>query len=222
MFGFVLSFLGAVTMLDAPSEGALSYDACIAAVEADASVGRDYAEKWDALGGGKAAKHCAAVAALAVGSPLSAGAMLVDLAKDELDPGAAARLYLQGAEAFMDGAARAQAFKAVHDAYKVVPDAPDLHMAAATIYATGEEWEGVVLALTALSKHADLSADAYALRARAFFEQENYDAAASDVALALSMDPLLVDGLVLRGKLTEKGVVVPGRFMTTPETQVRP
>ncbi len=204
---FLLGALIAADPSDPPAPR--TYEGCVAAVEADPGAGRHYAESWSAEGGGKAAKHCAAIAALALGSPLSAGAMLVDLAKAEADPGAAARLSLQAAEAFMEGRARVQAFDALRQTYDIVPDAPDVHMAAATIYATGEEWAGVVLALTALARHADLSADAYALRARAHFEQDEMDAAAKDVARALSLDPLMVDALVLRGKLTEAGVTLP-------------
>ena len=201
---FLLASLTAAN-LDAPR----TYDDCVAAVEAAPSAGRDYAESWSAEGGGKAAKHCAAIAALALGSPLSAGAMLLDLAKAETDPGAAARLSLQAAEAFMEGNARPQAFAALRQTYEAAPDAPDVHMAAATIYATGEEWAGGILALTALARHADLSADAYALRAQAYLEQEDMQAAATDVTHALTLDPLLVDALVLRGRLLEAGVALP-------------
>jgi tetratricopeptide (TPR) repeat protein len=187
-----------------------SYEACAALTETDPAKAQVYAERWIAEGGGRPARHCAAIAALGLGAPASAGALLSDLAVDEAaDPAAAARLYLQAGEAFMQAGRRDQAFAALRAAYEAVPDAAEVHMAAATIYAAGEEWEGVILTLNALERHADLSADAYALRGRAQFNLGRVPAAARDTVRALSLDPLLVDALVLRGDVIEAGVALP-------------
>ncbi|MEM9232830.1 MAG: hypothetical protein AAGA69_01165 [Pseudomonadota bacterium] len=187
-----------------------SYETCTDLVQADPMAALDYAEAWQTEGGGAPARHCVAIATLGLGRPASAGAMLARLADEETyDAGVAARLYIQAAEALMAGGRREQAFLALKGAYEKAPDTPEVHMSAAAIYATGSEWEGVILTLDALARFADLSADAYALRGRARFEREQYAASARDVSKALSLDPYLVDAIVLRGDLLNRGHAIP-------------
>lgn len=187
-----------------------SHDACTRLVQTDAAQALDYAEAWQMEGGGAAARHCAAIATLGLGRPASAGAMLARLADEETyDPGVAARLYIQAAEALMAGGRREEAFIALKGAYEKAPDTPEVHMSAAAIYATGSEWEGVILTLDALARFANLSADAYALRGRAKFERDQYAASARDVSKALALDPYLVDAIVLRGDLLNRGHSIP-------------
>lgn len=202
----LLTLTAALSLQTAPS-----YEACVAKVAEAPEAGRAYAESWQSEGGGNAAKHCAATAALAMDAPLSAGAMLMDLGKaEEQDPGTAARIYLQAAEAFMEGGNEDAAYAALRASYGLVPDAPEIHMTAAMIYATGGQWEGVVLTLMALEKYAPLSADALALRGRAHFHRKEWNKAAKDAVKALELDPNLVDALVLRGDLLVQGVALPG------------
>lgn len=199
-----------------PSAGAgPEYEACIAAVAASPVGGQRHAESWLGDGGGAPARHCVAVAALAMNAPASAAIMLMELAAGETaDPGLAARLYLQAASAFMQAGLKDEAFAALRSTYDLVPDAPEVHMTAATIYATGDRWDGVILTLTALEKFAALSADAFVLRGRAHLEEGQTDKAAHDAARALALDPYLVDGLVLRGDLAAKGVALPKQAPT--------
>ncbi|MEM9988911.1 MAG: hypothetical protein AAF723_05265 [Pseudomonadota bacterium] len=203
---WIFFILASVSVAPAP-QPIPSYDSCAALAEQDPGAGRAQAEAWMADGGGRPAKHCLALATLGLGSPASAGAILAELAEAErADPGVAARLYVQSAEAFMQAGRRDDALAALRETYKIIADAPEVHMAAATIYATAEEWEGVVLTLNALERYADLSADAFALRARAYVERGDTLKAAKDVKKALKLDPLLVDALVLRGELLQAGV----------------
>ena len=187
-----------------------NYNSCVGLVDDAPEAARAYAERWMRDGGGNEAKHCAAVAALALDAPGSAGALLADLAEAEVtDPGVAARLFIQSAEAFMQAGKKTESYAALRGAYKAVPDAAEVHMAAAPIYAAGAQWEGVVLTINALERHADLSADALALRARAHFRRGAYDLSAYDTSRALTHDPYLIDALVLRGDLLEQGVAIP-------------
>ncbi|WOI53572.1 hypothetical protein [Parvularcula sp. LCG005] len=202
---FALLALAALTIAEPRS-----YDTCVALAETSADEARLYADAWLAEGGNRPARHCAAVAALANGSAASAGAMLARLAEDEaVTPEVSARLYIQSAEAFIDAGREDQAFAALRAAYSAVPDAAEVHMAAAAIYATAEEWQGVILTIRALERHANLSADAYALRGRAHFNRDELVEAALDASRALAIDTLLVDALVLRGDLAQAGVALP-------------
>lgn len=184
--------------------------ACGAEVARDPAAGAAYAAKWSAEGGGLPARHCTATALLAMGEATSAAVLLADIAEAErARPGVAARLKLQSAEAFMAAGRRGDAYAMLRDVYALVPDAPEVHMIAATIYATGEEWEGVVLSLNALERHTDLSADAYVLRGRANLQLGRMSGAALDTVRALSLDARLVDALVLRGELRAAGISLP-------------
>lgn len=205
--------LAGATALAAAQDGQAtprSYEACAALAAEDAAAGLVYAEAWQADGGARAARHCAAVAALGLGKGVSAGHILNDLAATlENDPGAAAGLYVQAAEAFMAGGARDDAFAALDMARGIAPGALEIDMAAVGVYATAAHWPGVVDAIDALEAAADLSADAYALRGRARFEIGHYQGAANDAARALRLDPYLIDAIVLRGDLLNRGQALP-------------
>ncbi|MGV6821147.1 MAG: tetratricopeptide repeat protein [Parvularcula sp.] len=212
---FVLG-LAALAAVDGPS---FTYETCAQQLTADAETALSYAEQWESLGGGDEALHCRAMALLALDLPEQAAQLVAHLAqKSRSDPGVATRLYIQTAEAWMAAGRKKESYAALREAYGLTPDAPALHMASATIYATGAQWEGVVLALNALERHAPLSADALALRARAKFERSEFDSAGKDVADALALDPLLVDALVLRGRLAEAGHPIPDDpFTSAPD-----
>ncbi len=204
-------FIGALALLqaEATEEPVSDYEACAELATTSPDAAARFAEQWMSDGGGIEAKHCAAIAMLAQGAPRSAGALLIDLAESkEANPVLASQLYVQAAEALLSGGAKEKAFEAVRSAYRLMPDAPEIHVAAAAIYATAEEWEGVKLTLTALERQAALSADAYALRGRAHFELGDHQAATEDVVRALELEPLLVDALVLRGDLLTAGYPV--------------
>ncbi|ADM09157.1 hypothetical protein PB2503_05417 [Parvularcula bermudensis HTCC2503] len=192
-----------------------SHEACTALSISSPQAALDYAEAWLAERGGRPAEHCLALAHLANGRDRQAADRLKSLAdREREDPGIAARLYIQAAEAYMSGGARSEAFEMLRSAYGLAGDAPSLHMAAAGIYATGQQWEGVILSLSALSRHAALSADALSLRARAYLEEGQIQRAAEDVQAALAIDPYLVDALVLRGDLIQRGVSMPTPTLT--------
>ena len=187
-----------------------SHAACVELTSEDPFAGLDYAEAWQAEAGGRPARHCLALATLATDRPGAAGEMLVTLAGEERsDPGVAARLYLQGAEALMAGRRREEALKALDKAYELAGNEPEVHMSAAGIYATADDWTGVITALDALEKGAALSADALTLRGRAYYSLEKYEEAARDASKALHIDPLLIDAIVLRGDLLNMGRPLP-------------
>lgn len=187
-----------------------SYDDCTKVVAETPTLGLDYAESWQMQGGGASAKHCRAIALLALEKPGRAGDILLALAKEEEnDPGIAARLYLQAAEAFAAGRRKEPAMSALQRAYALTETQPEVDMTAAAVYATLKEWKGTVLALHSLEKMTGLSGDALALRARANFELGELEAAAADVSAALHLDPYLVDAIVLRGDLLGRHQVIP-------------
>ena len=200
----------AMTAMVSASPETRSYEECTGRIEQDPAAGLDYAEAWRVEGGGDPALHCQAIAMLASGQGTRAGQILTGLADRQIaDAGVAAKLYIQAAEAFMAVGQKDEAYAALKSAYAHAADTPEVHMSAAAIYATGEEWDGVILTIKALERFVPLSADAYILRGRAYFSKGELEKAASETSAALKIDPYLVDAIVLRGDLIGAGVSIP-------------
>lgn len=208
---FAFGVAAAQPLEAARPNGPFDYETCTDRIDTSPEEARAYAERWLTAGGGDPARHCNALAAIALGAEQSAGLMLAKLAEKyhRSDPATAAQYYGQAAEAFMSAGAKDGAFSALEAAYDVMPDAGPVHMIAAAVYATGEEWDGTARAINALARHAVLSSDAHALRGRAYFEQARYDDAKKDAIAALELDPTLVDAILLRGDLIGVGVKMP-------------
>ena len=208
LFMLILSLAAAITLV--ADTAPRSHADCVALTTRDAFAGLDYAEAWEAEAGGRPARHCLALANLAMDRPEVAGDMLVMLAKEERqDPGVAARLYLQGAEALMAGGRKEDSLSALQAAYDLAGDEPEVHLSAAGIYATADDWEGVIRTLDRLENRAALSADALTLRGRAYYSLEKFEEAARDASRALHLDPYLIDAIVLRGDLLNNGKPLP-------------
>lgn len=183
---------------------------CLTLVEADLEVGRLAAQQWSSEGGGADALHCLSVADLAAGFPKLAAARLEDIAhrKDAGDDYVRARLLAQAAFAWLKGGETEFAAKAIQDAFDLVPDSGELHMTAAQIYAAQKKWQQVVISVTEAEDAGFVSPSAFISRGRAYITFGNYERAAQDVVNALSLDPMYVDALVLRGELQQRGVVI--------------
>ncbi len=183
---------------------------CLTLVEADLEVGRLAAQQWSAEGGGADALHCLSVADLAAGFPKLAAARLEEIAhrKDAGDDYVRARLLAQAAYAWLQGSETEFASKAIQDAFILVPDSGELHLTAAQIYAAQKKWQQVVISVTEAEDAGFVSSTAYVLRGRGYITFGNYERAAQDVVNALTVDPLNVDALVLRGELQQRGIVI--------------
>lgn len=186
------------------------YAACIARIDEDANQGRRAALRWITDGGGDPAVHCAAIADLANDLPKLAATRLWDLAEANAarDPGLAARLYSQAADAFLAANVEAEALEAIEQAYGLVPDALELHLVAARVFAGTGRWGRARRALDEAEQIAPLDAPSLVLRGRAHQALANYDAAAKDVAEALNLNPDNIDALLLRGELVQIGYAI--------------
>ncbi len=183
---------------------------CLTLVEADLEVGRLAAQQWSAEGGGADALHCLAVADLAAGFPKLAAARLEEIAhrKDAGDDYVRARLLAQAATAWLKGGEIEFAAKAIEDAFTLVPDSGELHLTAAQVYAAQKKWQQVVFSVTAAEDAGFVTSSAFVLRGRGYITFGNYERAAQDVVNALTVEPLNVDALVLRGELQQRGIVI--------------
>jgi tetratricopeptide (TPR) repeat protein len=206
-----MNILGIIAALAAATsfEGS-RYDDCIALVEGNLEAGRIAAQQWVTEGGGANARHCLAVADLKAGFPKLAAARLEEIVerKDAGDDFVRARILAQAAEAWLIAKENDYAEKALLRALELVPDSGELQLTAAKVYSAQERWQDVIDAVDAAETAGFVSAETYVLRGKAYYAFANYETAARDVVNALTIDPVNVDALVLRGELQQTGVVI--------------
>ncbi len=216
----LVAFLAALAAVAEADPGKTRYEECVALVADDIEAGRAHAQQWAMLGGGPDARHCLAVADLAAGFPALSAARLEDLAErnDAGDDFIRARLLAEAAEAWLEAGKIGAAERAIAAAFDIVPDAGELHLTAAKVFAAGKRWQKASASVTAAEKAGFVSADAYVIRGRALAALGDYEAAAQDVVNALSLNPSNVDALVLRGDIQQTGVVIEV-FLGDPEAE---
>ena len=186
------------------------YHDCISLVEADLEIGRIAAQQWVSEGGGANARHCLAIADLKAGFPKLAAIRLEEVAErqDAGDDYMRARIYSQAAKAWLEAEEAGHAEDALKQAFQLTPDAGELHLTAAHVYAAQERWQSVIDSVGKAGEADFASAETYVLRGKAYAAFGNYQTAAEDVVNALTLDPVNVDALVLRGELQQAGVVI--------------
>ena len=110
-----------------PSGADDPYQACLASTDADPAQALDDALAWEQAGGGNPARHCAALATLALGRPADAAQMLETLALDlaGIDAAASLALMLDAADMWLDAGAPARAEGLYAAALESAPDWPD-------------------------------------------------------------------------------------------------
>lgn len=187
---------------------------CVRLIVEDLARGREGAQQWALEGGGAPAQHCLAIADLAAGFPKLAAARLTDLAErpDAGDDAARARVLAEAALAWLDAADVARAEDAINEAKARDPALLELNFIAAKIFAADERWQAAADAVTAAEENGLKAPEAYVIRARAYRALGRDADAADDVVAALTLDPLNVDALTLRGELRQAGVEIEAYF----------
>lgn len=199
-----------------------TYRACIAGVRKEPEIVRRRAAQWLNEGGGAPALHCQAVADLAAGNPRLAALRLMDIAKRQ-DAGDAlmrARVLAQAALAFLEADAPDLADSAIKGAYALAPEGGEIHLLAAKVYVARGNNQAAIDAVTAAEKQGLASASGFVARSRAYLALQQPRAAADDVVNALTLDPLNVDALTLRGDLAVLGVDIEAS-VTEADTPLR-
>lgn len=186
------------------------YVDCVEFLKADLELGRLAAQQWVDEGGGAPARHCLAIADIEAGFPKLAALRFEEIAqrKDAGDDYVRARLYSQAAEAWLEAEESGHAEAALDKALDLVPDSAELQLTAGKIYAAQERWQDAIEAITAAEDGGFASAATYVIRGRARYVLGAYERAADDVVAALSIDPVNVDALVLRGDLARMGMTI--------------
>lgn len=178
------------------------YHDCLAAARANPEAGYERAQAWAGLGGGEAARHCAAVALIGLGKHEQAARSLEDLAQQSRRaPAVRAGMLAQAGQAWLLAHNPERANAAQTAAIGLVKDNPDLYIDRAATLAEAKNYREAVDDLdTALTLDPN-RADALVFRASALRYTEAFDLARRDVDRALRLVPNHVEALLERGIL---------------------
>ncbi|MEM1150990.1 MAG: tetratricopeptide repeat protein [Pseudomonadota bacterium] len=178
---------------------------CLARTETDPEAAYEDGLAWLAEGGRPSARHCAAVALIALGHPEEGAARLEELANAPDAGGIDIRTaYLgQAGNAWLLAGAPEAAILTLTNALKLAPGDPDLLKDRAAALIASERWQEAVSDLDATVASTPLDAEALTLRARAYMELERFDLAIADIEIARGSAPDNIDILLLRGDIRE-------------------
>jgi tetratricopeptide (TPR) repeat protein len=180
------------------------YEDCLELTRADPDLARAAAERWEAMGGGEAARHCLALALLGQGDPSRAAERMEALAMRSDAPAAArAAVYGQAAEAWTMARQPGRAFAAATLGLILMPDDVELLTSRAmTLVEMGRTAEAIgdldrVLAIE------PRRVEALVLRAAGRRRLDRIAEAEADVAHALQLAPDSAEALLERGILRQ-------------------
>jgi tetratricopeptide (TPR) repeat protein len=180
------------------------YDQCMTMIAADPEGAEAIATSWQAKGGGDAAVHCQALAAIANGEPETGAAMLENLAHgDKAASLTRAVLLGQAAEARMMAEQANLAFKDTTEALAIAPDDPDLLIGRAN---AKDALDRPNEALDDLNRALTLDparGDALVSRASVWRKMNRLAEARADIDRALALDSEDPDALLERGILRQ-------------------
>jgi tetratricopeptide (TPR) repeat protein len=182
------------------------YDKCMTMIADDPEGAEAIATSWQANGGGDAAIHCQAMAAIATGDPEGGAAMLEALAHNGKVVGLTQAVLLgQASQARSIAEQWDLAAKDATEALTISPDDSDLLISRATANdARDHETEAMDDLNQALLLDASRG-DALVLRASVWRQLNMLDEARSDVEKALALDPDDAEALLERGILRQRG-----------------
>lgn len=178
------------------------YDRCLGLLRVDPGEALLFADGWEATGGGDGARHCAALALLALDEPGRGAERLEDLARRSgADSATRAALFAEAGNAWTLAGEADRAFAATTLALTLAPDDPALLLdRALSLGSTGRYAE----ALEDLDRAVALEparAEAWVLRGAAKRQLGRIADAERDVARALSLAPDNAEALLERGAL---------------------
>ena len=181
------------------------YEHCMDMMASDPSGALDFAEAWEATGGGEGAQHCHAMASIELGDPAVGAALLDRLAQNSAAPALTrAAVFGQADQAWMMAGDAPRAYASATLAVTLSPDDPDLLIDRSVAAATLDRFPEVVDDLTRALELDPRRADALVYRAAAQRHLERLDLAADDIDRAFALDPDNPEALLERGIIRER------------------
>lgn len=177
---------------------------CLGLLRTDAEGARSFALTWEAEGGGEAAKHCEALALLALGDPPRAAERLEQIAaRSRAGHPARAAVFAQAAQAWLMSGEPGRAFGAATMALALTPEDADLLIDRAVALGNLGRYQEAVSDLDrALVIDAD-RAEALVFRAAAWRHLDRAGPARRDIDRALALAPDSAEALLERGILRQ-------------------
>jgi tetratricopeptide (TPR) repeat protein len=180
------------------------YEECLGKLRDDAQGALSYAEAWEARDGGDGARHCSALALLALGEPERAASRLESLAaRAAASPGARAAVFGQAGQAWMVAGRAVNAHGAFTLALALTPSDPELlvdrAIAAGMLGRFADALADTDLALAQDARRAE----AWVFRAAALRHLDRPQEALRDIEHALEIEPGSPEALLERGILRQ-------------------
>lgn len=180
------------------------YEECLGLLRRDADRAQAFAEAWEGQGGGEGAKHCGALALLALGEAERAAERLEQLARTSRATTAArAAVYAQAVQAWMMANQSGRAFGAATMGLTIAPDDLDLMLDRAVALGTLGRYADALQDLDRVVAAAPDRAEAWVFRAAALRHLERADQAMAAVGRALELAPDNAEALLERGILRQ-------------------
>jgi len=179
--------------------------ACIDKIETDPENAYEDGLAWTFEGNRPGARHCTALALIALGS-YDTGAQRLEALATSSDGGSTEQraLYLsQAGHARLQAGAADLAVVSFTDALKLAPGTLDLLLDRASAYILLAEWDKALSDLDLALANSPGHGPGYQLRAEVHLAKRAYDLAMRDVRAAMEADPSNIDTLVLRGRVRE-------------------
>lgn len=184
--------------IDAPKE----YRNCFVLARQRPEEGWEQAIAWQSLGGGEPARHCGAVALIALGKHEEAAQRLEALAAESRRQEAVrAEMLGQAGQAWLLAGKPERALAAQETALHLAPGNLDLLLDKSVTLAQVHHYKDAVAVLTDVLKRQPNRVEAMTLRASAHRYLDQIPLAKEDIARALVLDPEFPDALLERGML---------------------
>ncbi len=181
------------------------YEKCLGMLSTDPSGAANFAEAWEATGGGEAATHCDALALVTLGDPAAGAAKLDALAQASHAPALArAQVFGQADQAWLMGGDATRAYASATLALLLSPDDPELLIDRSIAAATLERYDQALGDLDRALAIDPRRTDALIYRAAAERHLGNLDGASDDIARAVLADPDSSDALLERGIIRQR------------------
>lgn len=182
---------------------AAEYDACLTLAKSEPEEGFESALAWQAMGGGEAAQHCAAVALVELGHYPEAAARLEALAETtrRTHPELAPEILAQAGQAWLLAGDHERAYAVQTTALELSPDNVELLVDRGVTLASAENYAEAVTDLSRALLFVPDRPDILIYRASAYRMLDDQPRAMADVERALILDPENPEGLLERGNL---------------------
>jgi tetratricopeptide (TPR) repeat protein len=176
------------------------YEECLGQLRQDPDGALTFAETWDAAQGGEGAKHCAALALLALGEPDKAAERLEALGRSSQGSATArAAIFSQAVQAWMMANQSGRAFGAATMGLTIAPGDLDLMLDRAVALGTLGRYADALEDLARVLDADPERAEAWVFRAASLRHLDRVDQASTAVDQALRLAPENAEALLERG-----------------------